>query len=251
MRAWRPGDARATAGCPACGSPARAYAVRSSRPPGPAYLCVRIRRVRSEESQQPLGTSEFDAFVEGLDYPMFVVRTRVQERLGCLIGFTTQASIDPPRLLVCLSVQNPTYRVARDAPFVAVHVLGPDEHGWLASSASRPVTRSTSSRSAPGARVRAASRFSMTAPVPRRPDAGAGATEGPRRLPRAGRRRLEQRRPRPHLRGGRGPVTRPPGVTRPRRPPATLEVPHADAQPPASRPSGRGRGGAGLRLTPG
>jgi flavin reductase (DIM6/NTAB) family NADH-FMN oxidoreductase RutF len=84
--------------------------------------------VTSEQSQQPLDTSQFDVFVEGLDYPMFVVTTCAQERAGCLVGFTTQASIDPPRLLVCLSVQNHTYRVARDAAFVAVHVLGPDEH---------------------------------------------------------------------------------------------------------------------------
>lgn len=81
----------------------------------------------SEHGQSPLDTSQFDAFVEGLDYPMFVVTTCAQERAGCLVGFITQASIDPPRLLVCLSVQNHTYRVARDASFLAVHVLGPDE----------------------------------------------------------------------------------------------------------------------------
>ena len=75
-----------------------------------------------------LATDEFDAFVVGLDYPMFVVTTAAQgERSGCLVGFTTQASIDPPRLLVCLSVQNHTYRVASQAELLAVHVLDPGQ----------------------------------------------------------------------------------------------------------------------------
>ncbi len=77
---------------------------------------------------RPLATDEFDAFVAGLDYPMFVVTTAARgERSGCLVGFTTQASIDPPRLLVCLSVQNHTYRVASQAELLAVHVLDPGQ----------------------------------------------------------------------------------------------------------------------------
>jgi flavin reductase (DIM6/NTAB) family NADH-FMN oxidoreductase RutF len=72
----------------------------------------------------PLGVDEFDSFVSGLDYPMFVVTcTHGGVRAGCLVGFATQASIDPPRLLVCLSVENHTYRVARDASVLAVHLL--------------------------------------------------------------------------------------------------------------------------------
>lgn len=73
-------------------------------------------------------TAEFDAVVEDLDYPMFVVTTAHDgHRAGCMVGFTTQASIDPPRMLVCLSVQNHTHRVARDAELLAVHVLDPDD----------------------------------------------------------------------------------------------------------------------------
>jgi hypothetical protein len=57
----------------------------------------------------PLSTAKFDEFIKGLDYPMFVVTTvAAGQRAGCLVGFTTQASIDPPRLLVCLSVENHT-----------------------------------------------------------------------------------------------------------------------------------------------
>ena len=48
------------------------------------------------------------------------------ERQGCLVGFTTQASIDPPRMLVCLSVANATYRVARSAELLGVHLVPAD-----------------------------------------------------------------------------------------------------------------------------
>ncbi|WP_141576817.1 flavin reductase family protein [Actinomadura sp. WMMA1423] len=68
-----------------------------------------------------------DGFVAGFDYPMFVVTTvdpGTGTRAGCLVGFTTQTSIEPFRFLVCLSRQNRTYRAAEAAEFLAVHVLG-------------------------------------------------------------------------------------------------------------------------------
>ena len=69
----------------------------------------------------------FNALVSELDYPMFVVTAAAGgERAGCLVGFATQCSIDPPRFLVCLSKQNRTYRVARDAELLAVHFLPAD-----------------------------------------------------------------------------------------------------------------------------
>lgn len=78
---------------------------------------------------RPLRTEEFDDFVEGLDYPVFVVTAYDgRARAGCLVGFATQVSIDPPRLLVCLSEANRTLRVARGAELLAVHVLGADDH---------------------------------------------------------------------------------------------------------------------------
>jgi flavin reductase (DIM6/NTAB) family NADH-FMN oxidoreductase RutF len=78
---------------------------------------------------RPLTTAEFSAFTSGLDYPMFVVTTTDgTERSGCLVGFTTQTSIDPPRFLVCLSDKNHTFRVARGAPLLAVHALAEDQH---------------------------------------------------------------------------------------------------------------------------
>jgi flavin reductase (DIM6/NTAB) family NADH-FMN oxidoreductase RutF len=69
----------------------------------------------------------FDAIVGDLEYPMFIVTTAVDgERLGCLVGFTTQASIDPQRFLVCLSHNNRTFRHGRDADWLAVHAVPAD-----------------------------------------------------------------------------------------------------------------------------
>jgi flavin reductase (DIM6/NTAB) family NADH-FMN oxidoreductase RutF len=60
---------------------------------------------------------------------MFVVTTAAgQERAGCLVGFVTQTSIIPPRVLVCLSRGNHTTRVAARAEWLAVHVLRAGDH---------------------------------------------------------------------------------------------------------------------------
>jgi flavin reductase (DIM6/NTAB) family NADH-FMN oxidoreductase RutF len=59
-----------------------------------------------------------------LDYTMLVVTTVAgEDRAGCLVGFSTQVSIDPPRYLVCLSDKNRTTRVAEHATALAVHFL--------------------------------------------------------------------------------------------------------------------------------
>lgn len=74
----------------------------------------------------------FEKLVSMLDYPMFVVTTRAGgQRAGCLIGFSSQVSIAPPRFLVGLSNKNQTFRVARDASHLAVHLL-PRRHRELA-----------------------------------------------------------------------------------------------------------------------
>jgi flavin reductase (DIM6/NTAB) family NADH-FMN oxidoreductase RutF len=74
-----------------------------------------------------MSNGTLDRFVEGLDYPMFIVTVATDDgaRAGCLIGFATQCSIDPPRLLVCLSKKNHTYRLACTASTLAVHRLDP------------------------------------------------------------------------------------------------------------------------------
>jgi flavin reductase (DIM6/NTAB) family NADH-FMN oxidoreductase RutF len=77
--------------------------------------------------------ADFDRFVDGLDYPMFIVTTaHGTRRAGCLVGFVTQTSIHPPRLLVCLSVNNHTHHVAQDASVIAVHLVRPDRRDLAA-----------------------------------------------------------------------------------------------------------------------
>jgi flavin reductase (DIM6/NTAB) family NADH-FMN oxidoreductase RutF len=72
--------------------------------------------------------SPLDAFhelVSGIDYPMFIVTTVADgTKAGCLVGFVTQSSIEPVRLLVCLSKANATFRAAQQAELLAVHFLG-------------------------------------------------------------------------------------------------------------------------------
>lgn len=71
----------------------------------------------------------FHQLVAGLDYPMFIVTAEAGgTRAGCLVGFTTQCSIRPVRFVVYLSKKNHTYRVARDASHLGVHVVGAGDH---------------------------------------------------------------------------------------------------------------------------
>jgi flavin reductase (DIM6/NTAB) family NADH-FMN oxidoreductase RutF len=76
--------------------------------------------------------STFDSLVGDLEYPMFIVTACAGgERAGCLVGFATQASIDPSRFLVCLSHANRTYRVAQESELLGVHFV-PEEQAGLA-----------------------------------------------------------------------------------------------------------------------
>jgi flavin reductase (DIM6/NTAB) family NADH-FMN oxidoreductase RutF len=77
-------------------------------------------------------TEAFEKLASLLDYPMFVVTTRVDdETAGCLVGFTSQVSIRPPRFLVGLSKRNHTFQVAEGATHLAVHLIE-RRHGELA-----------------------------------------------------------------------------------------------------------------------
>jgi len=66
----------------------------------------------------------FEGLVGELEYPMFILTA--PGPLGCLVGFTTQASIDPPRFIACLSHKNRTFRDGRDAPALGVHAVPAD-----------------------------------------------------------------------------------------------------------------------------
>jgi flavin reductase (DIM6/NTAB) family NADH-FMN oxidoreductase RutF len=69
-----------------------------------------------------------DTLTSELDYPMVIVTTAAGgERSGCLVGFHTQCSIDPPRWAVWISKENHTYRVATGAAMLAVHFPSTDD----------------------------------------------------------------------------------------------------------------------------
>jgi flavin reductase (DIM6/NTAB) family NADH-FMN oxidoreductase RutF len=71
----------------------------------------------------------FQDLVAQLDYPMLIVTAATDgERAGCLVGFSTQCSMDPARFLVCLSKRNHTFRVARHADVLVVHFLAPADY---------------------------------------------------------------------------------------------------------------------------
>jgi flavin reductase (DIM6/NTAB) family NADH-FMN oxidoreductase RutF len=72
---------------------------------------------------------EFRDLTAGADTPMYVVTAATAgARAGCLVGFATQASIEPPRLMVLLSKANRTYRLARRTSWLAVHYLHEANH---------------------------------------------------------------------------------------------------------------------------
>ncbi|MGH9088908.1 MAG: flavin reductase family protein [Acidimicrobiales bacterium] len=69
------------------------------------------------------------AMVAGLDYPMFVVTAAAADKVsGCLAGFVSQCSIDPPRYVVCISRENHTFPVAARSAGLGLHLLGTDQH---------------------------------------------------------------------------------------------------------------------------
>ncbi len=74
----------------------------------------------------------FDQLVTRANGAMAVVTVVTgDERSGCLVGFHTQCSIEPPRYAVWLSVANHTHGVAARASTFAVHFLT-TEHRSLA-----------------------------------------------------------------------------------------------------------------------
>ncbi|MER7563903.1 flavin reductase family protein [Streptomyces sp. NPDC048523] len=74
--------------------------------------------------------SGMDAFIDRLDPDMCVVTAATDgDRAGCLVGFASQCSIEPVRYAVWLSKANRTYRVARTADRLAVHLLTREQRG--------------------------------------------------------------------------------------------------------------------------
>jgi len=75
-------------------------------------------------------TEIFQELVTDLDYPVFVVTAAADgEQSGCVVGFATQSSIEPPRFTVWISEHNHTATIAARARSLVVHVLREhDEH---------------------------------------------------------------------------------------------------------------------------
>ncbi|PPS67417.1 MULTISPECIES: flavin reductase family protein [Streptomyces] len=70
-----------------------------------------------------------DEFIDRLNPEMYVVTAAAGgERAGCLVGFASQCSLRPVRFVVWLSELNHTFRVARNADVLAVHLLGREQH---------------------------------------------------------------------------------------------------------------------------
>ena len=68
-----------------------------------------------------------------LDYPILIVTAADGERReGCVVGFATQCSIDPPRFYACLSRANRTFGLAERVDALAVHLV-PREAAGLAA----------------------------------------------------------------------------------------------------------------------
>jgi Flavin reductase like domain len=88
----------------------------------------------------------FHTLVSRLDYPMFIVTTAAEGlRAGCLVGYVTQSSIEPPRLIVMLSKLNHTYRVAERSQTLAVHFLSDNNQRLPRYLESPLATKSTNS----------------------------------------------------------------------------------------------------------
>jgi len=76
-----------------------------------------------------LDPGAFHEIVSNLEYPMFVVAAAADgDADACLVGFTSQCSIDPSRFAVFLSKENHTYDVALRAEVLVVHRLRADQH---------------------------------------------------------------------------------------------------------------------------
>ncbi len=70
----------------------------------------------------------FNDLMARLDHPMIVITTAAGgKRAGCLVGFHTQCSIDPPRYAMWLSKANHTFRVGALSEVFAVHFLADDD----------------------------------------------------------------------------------------------------------------------------
>src|SRR5688572_26126018 len=76
----------------------------------------------------PFDQEIFDQLMRELDPAMLIVTAASSDQVGgCLVGFATQASISPPLFALMLSERNRTFRIARDATCLAVHLVDAEQ----------------------------------------------------------------------------------------------------------------------------
>jgi flavin reductase (DIM6/NTAB) family NADH-FMN oxidoreductase RutF len=73
--------------------------------------------------------NDLGPFFTRVDYPYYVVTVRApdEEMSGCLAGFVTQCSIEPPNFIACISRLNHTLGVAMRSAAMGLHLLGDDQ----------------------------------------------------------------------------------------------------------------------------
>src|SRR3954451_18298446 len=88
---------------------------------------------------------------------MFVVGAAAdRDADACLVGFTTQCSIEPPRFAAFLSKSNRTYEIATRAEVLVLHLIRP-EQGAEAAGFGRSSVVGASTAAATGIRTTPAS----------------------------------------------------------------------------------------------
>jgi flavin reductase (DIM6/NTAB) family NADH-FMN oxidoreductase RutF len=82
--------------------------------------------VSFDSADRAKGADDLAAIFERVDYPLSVVTARspTGEINGCLPGFITLCSIDPPNFLVCVSKANHTLGIAQRSTGLGLHLLG-------------------------------------------------------------------------------------------------------------------------------
>lgn len=70
-----------------------------------------------------------EAYTTRTDYALHIVTTTSADGRpsGCVVGFMTQCSIAPPRILVCISKLNHTFFAVEKSDAVALHLVGRDQ----------------------------------------------------------------------------------------------------------------------------
>lgn len=77
-----------------------------------------------------MSSDAFSDWVSAADAAMIAVTAAGDgdELDACLVGFHSQASIDPPRYVVWMSNANRTSAIARNADVLGIHLLRRDQH---------------------------------------------------------------------------------------------------------------------------